>query len=128
MTKAAWTVVFAAAAECDLALIEPFLSKAYQDFGDPADQAAHHAAARVDAMIAHAERLAVAPMRGAVRDDLLPGLRHLALGQAIYWFQICAEAAQIRVLAVFNGGQNQQRHMLLKLLGTSRQEQCGLWP
>ena len=116
MTKAAWTVVFAAAAECDLALIEPFLSKAYQDFGDPADQAAHHAAARVDAM------------RGSVNDDLLPGLRHLALGQAIYWFQICAEAAQIRVLAVFNGGQNQQRHMLLKLLGTSRQEQCGLWP
>ena len=50
MTKAAWTVVFAAAAECDLALIEAFLSKAYQYFGDPADQAAHHAAARVDAM------------------------------------------------------------------------------
>ena len=68
MTKASWTVVFAAAAECDLALIEAFLSKAYQYFGDPADQAAHHAAARVDAMIAHAERLAVAPMRGAVRD------------------------------------------------------------
>lgn len=90
MTKAAWTVVFAAAAEWDLALIEAFLSKAYQYFGDPADQAAHHAAARVDAMIADAERLAVSSMRGSVQDDLLPGLRHLALGQAIYWFQICA--------------------------------------
>ena len=93
MTKAAWTVVFAAAVEWELAPIEAFLSKAYQDFGDPADQAAHHAAARVDAMIGHAEQLAVAPMRGGVHDDLLPGLRHLALGQAIYWFQICAEAA-----------------------------------
>ena len=44
-------------------------------------------------MVADAERLAMAPMRGFVHDDLLPGLRHLALGQAIYWFQICAEAA-----------------------------------
>lgn len=84
MTKAAWTVVFAAAAEWDLALIEAFLSKAYQDFGDPADQAALHAAARVDTMVAHSERLAVAPMRGSIHDDLLPGLWHLALGQAIY--------------------------------------------
>ena len=71
-------------------------------------------------MVADAERLAVSPMRGSVHDDLLPGLRHLAFGQAIYWFQICAEAAQIRVLAVFYGGQDQQRHMLVKLLGTSR--------
>lgn len=93
MTKAAWTVVFAAAAEWDLALIEAFLSKAYQDFGDPADQAALHAAARIDAMVAQSERLAVAPMRGSIHDDLLPGLWHLALGQAIYCFQICAEAA-----------------------------------
>ena len=107
MTKAAWTVVFAAAVEWELAPIEAFLSKAYQDFGDPADQAAHHAAARVDAM------------RGSVNDDLLPGLRHLALGQAIYWFQICAEVAQIGVLALFYGGQDQQRRMLVRLLGTS---------
>ena len=67
-------------------------------------------------------------MRGSVNDDLLPGLRHLALGQAIYWFQICAEVAQIRVLALFYGGQDQQRRMLVRLLGTSRSEQCGLWP
>jgi toxin ParE1/3/4 len=120
MTKAAWTVVFAAAAKCDFALIEAFLSKAYQDFGDPADQAALHAATRVDAMVAEAERLAVSPIRGSVQDDLLPGLRHLALVQAIYWFQICAEAAQIRVLAVFYGRQDQQRHMLVRLLGTRR--------
>ena len=65
-------------------------------------------------MIANAERLAVSPMRGSVHDDLLPGLRHLALGQAIYWFQICAEVAQIGVLALFYGGQDQQRRMLVE--------------
>ena len=109
-------MVFAAAADCDLALIEAFLSKACQDFGDPAYQAAHYAAARVDAMC------------GAVNDDLLPGLRHLAFGQAIYWFQICAEASHTCILAVFYGGQDHQRHLLVRLLGTSRREQCDLWP
>jgi hypothetical protein len=42
-------------------------------------------------------------------------------------FANCAEVAQTRVLAVFYGGQDQQRRMLVKLLGTRRSEQCGLW-
>ena len=42
-------------------------------------------------------------------------------------FANCAEVAQIRVLAVFYGGQDHQCHMLVRLLGTSRLEQCGLW-
>jgi hypothetical protein len=81
--------------ERDLALIEAFLTNAYQGFGEPSHQAARHAAARVDAIIANAVRLAVAPVRGTCPDDLLPGMRHLALDQAIYWFQVCAEAAEI---------------------------------
>jgi plasmid stabilization system protein ParE len=117
---AAWRVVFAADAENDLALIEAFLTKAYQDFGEPSAQASQHAATRVDAIIANAERLAVAPIRGTGHDDLLPGLRHLALDQAIYWFLVCEEEAEIRVLAVFFGGQDHQRHMLVRLLGAGR--------
>lgn len=116
----AWRVVFAADAENDLVLIENFLAQAYQNFGEPSPQAAQHAAARIDAIIANAERLAVAPVRGTCHDDLLPGLRHLALDQAISWVQVCAEAAEIRVLAMFFGGQDHQRHMLVRLLGAGR--------
>ena len=73
-----------------------------------------------EAIIATAERLATAPFRGAAQDDLLPGLRHLALDAAIYWFVPDARTRQIRVLAIFFGGQDHQRHMLVRLLRGER--------
>ena len=56
-----------------------------------------------------------------IHDDLLPGLRHLALDPAVYWFQPRAEQREIQVLAVFFGGQNDQRRMLVRLLQNSSQ-------
>ena len=53
---------FAAAAEGDLALIEAQLANAYQQFGESAGDAARHAEARIDAIMAAAERLATAPL------------------------------------------------------------------
>lgn len=120
MTDAAWSVLFAAAAEEDLVLIEAHLTEAYEAFGEPPTEASAHARDRIGAIIATAERIATAPFRGERHDDLLPGLRHLALDRAIYWFVPDAEARQVRVLAVFFGGQDHQRHMLVRLLGRDR--------
>ena len=106
MSEPRWTVVFAAAAEDDLALIEAFLAASYLDFGEPADEAARHAEARIDAIITAAERLAAASFRGEAHDDLMPGLRHLALDRAIYWFDVDEPSRQVKVLAVFFGGQD----------------------
>lgn len=50
----------------------------------------------------------------------MPGLRHLALDGAVYWFIADATTRQVRVLAVFFGGQDHQRHMLVRLLGKTR--------
>lgn len=116
MTAPGWSVVFAADAASDLILIEDHLIRAYRDFGERPEEALRHAEARIDSIIATAERLATAPFRGEPHGDLLPGLRHLALDAAIYWFIPDPDARQIRVLAVFFGGQDHQRHMLVRLL------------
>lgn len=116
MTDVAWTVVFATAAAEDLALIDDHLCEAYQGFGESQAEARRHAQARIEAIIASAERLATAPYRGEAHEDLLPGLRHLALSGAIYWFVTDAGSTQVRILAIFFGGQDHQRHMLVRLL------------
>lgn len=107
MTASGWTVVFAAGAVDDLGLIEDHLTRA---------EALHHAGARIMAIIAASERLAAAPFRGMAHDDLLPGLRQLALDNAAYWFVMDRMSCELRVLAVFFGGQDHRRHMLVRLL------------
>jgi toxin ParE1/3/4 len=72
--------------------------------------------ARIRGIRSTAERLGIAPHRGCRHDDLLPGLRHLTLNRAIYWFDVDENLRRVRVLAVFFGGQNHVRHMLLRLL------------
>lgn len=119
MTEPAWSLVFAADAVTDLQLIRDHLITAYQGFGEPPEDASRHADQRVEAIITAAERLGTAPLRGESHDELLPGLRHLALDRAISWFRVLPEQGLIQVLAVFFGGQDHQRHMLVRLLQNS---------
>ena len=121
MSEVPWTVVFAEDAINDLVLITEYLTQAYCSFGEPLAEANRHAQLRIESIIAKAERLAIAPLRGESRDDLLPGLRHLALDRAVYWFRPRAEQRDIQVLAVFFGGQDHQRRMLVRLLQNSTQ-------
>ena len=121
MSEAQWTVVFAAEAINDLLLITEYLTHSYCAFGEPLAEANRHAQVRIEAIITAAEglaaeRLATAPFRGESHDDLLPGLRHLALDSAVYWFLPRDQQRQIQVLAVFFGGQDHQRRMLVRLL------------
>jgi toxin ParE1/3/4 len=116
MRGAPWEVVFSADAVEDFALIEEHLRQAYLGFGESQPAASLHAHERVDALIATAERLSAAPFRGEAHDGLLPGLRHLALDGAIFWFIPVEQSRQVKVLAVFFGGQDHQRHMLVRLL------------
>ena len=121
MSEAPWTVVFAAEAINDLVLITDYLTQAYCGFGEPLAEAHSHAQVRIEAIITAAERLSTAPFRGECHNDLLPGLRHLALDRAVYWFRPRAEQRVIQVLAVFFGGQDHQRRMLVRLLQNSSQ-------
>jgi toxin ParE1/3/4 len=119
MSEATWTVVFAVEAINGLVLITEYLTQACSGFGEPLVEAQYHAQKRIEAIITAAERLATAPLRGESHDDLLPGLRHLALDLALTWFRARAEQLVVQVLAVFFGGQDHQRSMMVRQLQNS---------
>ena len=119
MSEAPWTVVFATDAINDLLLIADHLAQAYCGFGEPPAQAERHAQARIEAIITAAERLATARLRGESHDDLLPGLRYLALDRAVTWFRPRTEQWEIQALAMFFGGHDHQRRMMVRLLQNS---------
>lgn len=112
----AFRLEFAADAERDFELIFDHLLRGYLDFGESLDSALDHAETRTFEIRAAADHILTVPHRGERRDDILPGLRHLAIGRAIYWFDIDEPRETVRVLAVFFGGQDHVRHMLARLL------------
>lgn len=114
-----FAIEFSADAERDFDLIFDHLFESYAGFGESVEQALGHAARRVMDIRKAADRLARFPLRGTARDDILPGLRFLAVERAIYWFDVDQTARKVRVLAVFFGGQDHIRHMLVRLLGGS---------
>lgn len=109
-------IEFSVEAERDFGLILDHLLESYWSFGEPMESALEHAGQRVMEIRYVADRLETAPHRGALREDLLPGVRYLALDAAIYWFEVDDVARKVRILAVFFGAQDHIRHMLLRLL------------
>ncbi len=112
-----YEVVFAADARRDFTLIFEFLVDSYVGFGDDTETAILRAEERVQAIREDITQLGQLPYRGTLHDDMLPGLHHLTIGQAIAWFDIDEDVKRIRVLAVFFGGQDHIRKMLTRLLG-----------
>jgi plasmid stabilization system protein ParE len=113
-----FAIEFSADAERDFDLIFDHLFESYLAFGERTEEALDHAAQRVMDIRKAADRLASFPLRGTARDEVLPGIRFLAIGRAIYWFDVDQPARKVRILAVFFGGQDHIRHMLVRLLGS----------
>ena len=112
-----FAIEFSAAAERDFDLIFDHLFESYLTFGESTEESLDHAAQRVMDIRKAADRLASFPLRGTERDDVLPGICFLAIGRAIYWFDVDQPVRKVRILAVFFGGQDHIRHMLVRLLG-----------
>ena len=111
-----WRTEFAADAERDFELIFDHLFEVYQSFGETRADAFTRAADRVESIRRAAEDIAQAPYRGTMHDDVAPGLRHVTIDRAIFWFDLDESARTVRILAVFFGGQDHIRHMLRRLL------------
>ena len=111
-----FSLEFPAEAEHDFELIFDHLLRSYLDFGESLESALGHAETRILEIRAAAERIAAAPHRGERHDDILPGSRHLSIGRAIYWFEVDTALRTVRVLAVFFGGQDHVRHLMIRLL------------
>ena len=112
----AFRLEFSAEAERDFGLIFDHLLRSYLGFGESLESALDHAASRIVEIRAAAERILAAPRRGEPHDDILPGVRHLAIGHAICWFDVDEPRETVRVLAVFFGGQDHVRRMMARLL------------
>ena len=111
-----WRTEFAADAERDFELIFEHLFGAYRKFGEDRAEAFGKAVERLERIRAAAEGIAQAPRRGTLHEDIAPGLRHVTIDRAIFWFDLDETAEMVRILAVFFGGQDNVRRMLARLL------------
>ena len=109
-------IEFSAEAERDFALIFDHLFESCRGFGESVETSLDHCEDRIHEIRQEADRLCAAPFRGERHDDLLPGLRHLTIDRAIYWFEVNEAEQRVRILAIFFGGQDHVRHMLTRLL------------
>lgn len=110
-------VVFSADAEFDFELIFDFLYESYLGFGEGIETALGQAEIKIQPVRKAAEKLSRHPFRGTRHEDLLPGLRHITIGRAIYWFDVLEDEQLVRILAVFYGGHDHHTKMLTRLLG-----------
>ena len=111
-----YRIEFSAEAERDFALIFDHLFESYRNFGESVEAALDHCDDRIRDIRREAKRRGAAPYRGERHEDLLPGLRHLTINRAIYWFDVNDQEHRVRILAIFFGGQDHVRHMLTRLL------------
>lgn len=112
-----FTIEFSAESEHDFELIFDHLFESYVGFGEDPAEAFDRAARRIMGIRQAADQLSTFPIRGTARDDILVGVRHLTIDRAIYWFELDEAAQKVRILAIFFGGQDHVRHMLVRLLG-----------
>lgn len=111
-----WRLEFSEDVERDFALIFDHLFESYTALGESVEKSLADAGQRLLDIRADADRILIAQLRGEKHDDLLPGLRHLTINRAIFWFVVTEETETVRVLAVFFGSQNHRVHMLRRLL------------
>lgn len=91
-------VVFSPEAEEQLAALYNYIAAA-----SAPDIAAHY----TEAIVSYCESLETFPQRGALRDDVRPGLRITHFKKrAIIAFTV--EAEQVTIIGVFYGGQNHE--------------------
>lgn len=106
----------AEAADRDLDALFDFLLATYLQFGDSLERAFERASDRLHRIKSDLRALAALPHQGTLRPDLMPGLRNVAKDRAVSYFTVDDDARVVRVLAVFYGGQDHQRAMLMRLL------------
>lgn len=112
----AYKVLRAAAVARDLELIFDFVAESAEALGEPAEAAIGIATRRIAGILDAMERLGQAPHQGTRRPELGGALRHVTKDRAIFYFDVDDAAEELRVLAVFFGGQDHDRRMLLRLL------------
>ncbi|TRD17275.1 type II toxin-antitoxin system RelE/ParE family toxin [Palleronia caenipelagi] len=111
----AFRVVRSTACDDDLEAIFDHLFLTYQDFGDSPSEAFDRAADRLRKVETTMEALGTAAFQGERHDDILSGMRHVTKDRAIFYFTLTEALEELRVLAVFYGGQDHHSHVLARI-------------
>lgn len=96
----------------DLESIFDFLIDAHRNLGASAEGAVDRAARRIAAIEDDIDVLGAAPHQGALRPDIMDGLRWVAKDRAIFYFLVDHSAGRIDLLAVFFGGEDHKARIL----------------
>ncbi|WP_421362989.1 type II toxin-antitoxin system RelE/ParE family toxin [Agrobacterium rosae] len=102
--------------ERDLSLLFDHLLDSYLAFGDELTDALERASARLRSINKDIELPGHAPFQGTLSPHLLRGVRSVTKNRAIFYFEILEDRQQVKLLAVFFGAQDHQRHMLNRFL------------
>ena len=111
-----YTVEIAADATHDLVAIFDFLVESSIEFGEHSDDAMDRAERRIDQIKKHLRSLGTTPKQGTPRPEIRSGLRNVTKDRAVVYFDVDDDKNLVRVLAVFFGGQDHQRRMILRAL------------
>lgn len=111
----AYKVVRTRAAIQDLGLIFDHLVESYTTFGEPISVAVERASVRLRGIDEDMGSLSKAPYQGTLLPEILDGVRSVTKNNAVFYFLVDDASEEIRVLAVFFGGQDHRRHMLTRM-------------
>jgi plasmid stabilization system protein ParE len=115
----AYKVERSEASDRDLETIFDFLYEAALGFGEDAATAFERASTRILEIEDAMESLGGVPHQGTLHPGFSDGLRSVTKGRAIFYFDVDDSEHLVRVLAIFFGGQDHQRRMLLRLLSSN---------
>jgi plasmid stabilization system protein ParE len=99
----------------DLDLIEDYLVRAYQDFGEDVGDAVARAGARIDDALAYLRTFATHPHRGTEHPAIGAGIRTVTNKNFVVYFDVDEGAFKVRILAIFFGGIDHRRQVMDRL-------------
>lgn len=105
------------AANADMRSTLRFLIQSRKRFGASFTEAKQRATLTMLDIRAAMNALAALPHQGTLRPHLGAGVRNVTKDRAVFYFTVDDDARVVRVLAVFYGGQDHQRAMLMRALG-----------
>ncbi len=115
----AYSVERSEASDRDFEAIFDFLFEAALGFGEDEATAYQRASTRILEIEAAMAALGDVPHQGTLHPEFSDGLRSVTKGRAIFYFDVDESEQLVRFLAIFFGGQDHQRRMLMRLLSST---------
>ena len=112
----AYRIIRTQRSDDDLVEIFEFLVQSHVMLGSGYDTAVEMASNRLNDIRGQIRQLADAPFQGTLWSDAHEGLRWVTKDRTIYYFEADKQRSEVRILAIFFGGQDHEAIMKKRLL------------